>query len=199
MAVIFGPGIYYSEFAVEKGIYIEDYMEINGICLPLELLGKIYTADKIYISEKIEATITEVSTILPFHIIEQPLTVQAYIKGILSRNVFHPNKNAIEKFNEHIQNPKSYDPNEKFKILSAHPLWYNKLLVTKDYLPKSGSGRILHSTAGIGSIIPLVHKILPLIFESPQDERQELERIREIAKQYKEMGFSLLKKWLPTA
>ena len=199
MAVIFGPGIYYSEFSVERGIYLEDYMEINGICLPLELLGKIYTAEKIYISEKIEATITEVSTILPFHIIEQPITVQAYVKGILSRNVFYPNKNAIEKFNEHITNPRSYDPSEKFKILSAHPLWYNKLLVTKNYIPRSGSGKELYSTAGVGSIVPLVHKVLPLVFPTPQEEVQELERIRDIAKQYREMGLPLLKKWLPAA
>ena len=76
LAVIFGPGIYHAEFAVDKGNYLEDSLEINGVCLPLELLGKIYTADKIYQSDKIDATITEVSTILPFHIIEQEETVQ---------------------------------------------------------------------------------------------------------------------------
>ncbi|MHA2358576.1 MAG: hypothetical protein ACXABK_07410 [Candidatus Heimdallarchaeaceae archaeon] len=98
IAVIFGPGIYYSEFAVDRGNYLEDYLEINGICLPLDLLGKIYSAEKIYQSDKIDATITEVSTILPFHILEQSETVQTYVKGIISRNVFHPNKTAIDKF-----------------------------------------------------------------------------------------------------
>lgn len=198
LAVIFGPGIFYSEFSVEPGMYIEDYFEINGVCLPLDILGKIYTAEKIYHSDKIEATVTELSTILPFHIIEQSRTVQAYVRGIISRNVFHPNKNAIEKFNTHISDPRSYPVSEKFKIVSAHPLWFNKLLISSEVVPKSGSGKKLFSTAGIGSITPLVHKILPLLFASPQDEHRQLERIREIAKQYREMGMKLLKSWIPS-
>ncbi|MHA1686952.1 MAG: hypothetical protein ACTSYD_11210 [Candidatus Heimdallarchaeaceae archaeon] len=198
LAVIFGPGIYFAEFSVEPGMYIEDYFEINGICLPLDILGKIYTAERIYHSDKIDATITEISTILPFHIIEQSRTVQAYVRGIISRNVFHPNKNALEKFNSHISDPRSYPISERFKILSAHPLWFNKLLVSSEIIPRSGSGKKMFSTAGIGSISPLVHKLLPMIFSSPQDEIKQLERIREIAKQYREMGIKLLKSWIPS-
>ena len=198
IAVIFGPGIYYSEFAVDRGNYLEDSLEINGICLPLDLLGKIYTADKIYHSDKIDATITEVSTILPFHIIEQSETVQTYVKGIISRNVIHPNKSALEKFNQHIMDPVSYSKSDGFKIMSAHPLWYNKLLVEPDYEYRTGSGKKAYSTAGIGSLSGMVHKIKPIIFSSPQKERDQLDRIEEIVKQYREMGFHLLKAWIPS-
>ncbi|MHA1398466.1 MAG: hypothetical protein ACTSSF_12305 [Candidatus Heimdallarchaeaceae archaeon] len=198
IAVIFGPGIYYSEFSVEPGNYLEDFFEINGICLPLELLGKIYTAEKIYQSDKIDATITEVSTILPFHIIEQSESVQTYVKGIISRNVFHPNKSAIDKFNQHISKPDSYNIEEGFKIMSAHPLWFNKLLVESDVVYRTGSGKKAYSTAGIGSLSSMVHKLKPLIFESPQKEKEQLNRIREIVKQYKEMGIELLKAWIPS-
>jgi len=198
IAVIFGPGIYYSEFAVDKGNYLEDYLEINGICLPLDLLGKIYTAEKIYHSDKIEATITEVSTILPFHIIEQAETVQTYVKGIISRNVIHPNKVALDKFNQHISDPASYQMSSGFKIMSAHPLWYNKLLVESDHFFRTGSGKIAYSTAGIGSLSGMVHKLKPLFFPTPADERDQLERISEIVKQYREMGHKLLKAWMPS-
>ena len=198
IAVIFGPGIYYSEFAVDKGNYLEDYLEINGICLPLDLLGKIYTAEKIYHSDKIEATITEVSTILPFHIIEQTETVQTYVKGIISRNVIHPNKLALDKFNQHISDPSSYQKSSGFKIMSAHPLWFNKLLVESDHFFRTGSGKIAYSTAGIGSLSGMVHKLKPLFFSTPADENAQLDKISEIVKQYREMGHKLLKTWMPS-
>jgi len=198
IAVIFGPGIYYSEFAVDQGNYLEDYLEINGLCLPLDILGKIYTAEKIYHSDKIDATITEVSTILPFHILEQSESVQTYVKGIISRNVFHPNKTAIETFNKHISDPDSFQMNEGFKIMSAHPLWFNKLLVESDNVFRTGSGKRAYSTAGIGSLSGMVHKLKPTIFTSPQKEKEQLERIIEIVKQYREMGRELLKAWLPS-
>ena len=198
IAVIFGPGIYYTEFAVDKGNYLEDYFEINGVCLPLDLLGKIYTAEKIYHSDKIDATITEVSTILPFHILEQAETVQTYVRGIISRNVFHPNKNALDKFNEHINDPTSYLSKDGFKIMSAHPLWYNKLLVESDQVYRTGSGKRAYSTAGIGSLSSKVHKLKPIMFSTPNKERDQLERISEIVKQYREMGMKLLKAWVPS-
>ncbi len=198
IAVIFGPGIYYTEFAVDKGNYLEDYFEINGVCLPLDLLGKIYTAEKIYHSDKIDATITEVSTILPFHILEQAETVQTYVRGIISRNVFHPNKNALEKFNQHINNPTSYLSKDGFKIMSAHPLWYNKLLVESDQVYRTGSGKRVYSTAGIGSLSSMVHKLKPIMFSTPNKEKEQLERITEIVKQYKEVGMKLLKTWIPS-
>ncbi|MBY9000288.1 MAG: hypothetical protein KGD64_05195 [Candidatus Heimdallarchaeota archaeon] len=198
ISVIFGPGIYYTEFAVDKGNYLEDYFEINGVCLPLDILGKIYTAEKIYRSDKIDATITEVSTILPFHIIEQAETVQTYVRGIISRNVFHPNKNAIDKFNQHISDPSSYQAESGFKIMSAHPLWYNKLLVESDAVYRTGSGKRAFSTAGIGSLSSMVHKLKPILFSAPNKEKDQLERITEIVKQYREMGMNLLQKWIPS-
>ncbi|UJG41992.1 MAG: hypothetical protein K9W45_05875 [Candidatus Heimdallarchaeum aukensis] len=198
IAVIFGPGIFYSEFSIEPGNFLTNSFEINGICLPLDLLGKIYTAEKIYHSDKIEATITEVSTILPFHIIEQPQTIQAYIRGVISRNVFYPNKAALEFFNKHAVDDKSYKIEEGFKILSAHPLWFNKLLVNSSQIPKSGSGKKEYSTAGLGTVSASINKILPLIFSSPSKEEEQLEKIKEIAKQYKEMGLGILKSWIPT-
>ena len=198
ISVIFGPGIYFTEFAVDKGNYLEDYFEINGVCLPLDLLGKIYTAEKIYHSDKIDATITEVSTILPFHILEQAESVQTYVRGIISRNVFHPNKKALEKFNQHINDPTSYLPEDGFKIMSAHPLWYNKLLVESDQVYRTGSGKRAYSTAGIGSLSSMVHKLKPILFSTPNKEKEQLERISEIVKQYKEMGMKLLQAWIPT-
>ncbi len=198
ISVIFGPGIFYTEFSIEPGNFLTHSFEINGICLPLDLLGKIYTAEKIYHSDKIDATITEVSMILPFHIIEQPQTVQAYLKGIISRNVFHPNKVALDYFNEHIFDKESYNIEEGFKIMSAHPLWFNKLLLNPKQIPTTGSGKKELSSAGIGSISPTVHKLLPLIFPSPAKEKEQLEKIREIANQYRDMGYGLLKRWIPS-
>ena len=196
IAVIFGPGIFYSEFAVDlSGNYLDDFFEINGVCLPLDILGKLYTSEKIYHSDKIDATITEVSTIIPFHILEQPISVQTYVRGIISRNVFHPNKIAFEKFNQHIAKKSSYDQTEGFKIMSAHPLWFNKLLLPANLIPRTGSGKQAYSTAGLGSVSPFVHKLLPIIFPDIAKENEQLERISEIAKQYLEMGIKLLQKW----
>jgi hypothetical protein len=71
-------------------------------------------------------------------------------------------------------------------------------LVESDHFFETGSGKIAHSTAGIGSLSSMVHKLKPLIFPTPQKETQQLERITEIVKQYREMGKQLLKNWIPS-
>jgi hypothetical protein len=82
--------------------------------------------------------------------------------------------------------------------MSAHPLWYNKLLVESDQVYRTGSGKRAYSTAGIGSLSSMVHKLKPIMFSTPNKEKDQLERITEIVKQYKEMGSKLLKAWIPS-
>ena len=82
--------------------------------------------------------------------------------------------------------------------MSAHPLWYNKLLVESDTVYRTGSGKRAFSTAGIGSLSSMVHKIKPILFTSPAKEKEQLERISEIVKQYREMGMQLLNAWIPS-
>ncbi len=198
IAVIFGPGIFHSEFAVEPGKYIEQTLEINGVCISLDILNKIYTSERIYKSDTIDAVMTEVSTLVPFHIIEQSGTVQTYVRGILSRNVFHPNRIAIERFNQHIQDIRSYTKEEGFKILSAHPLWFNKLLVTNENIPLTGSGKKTISTPGVASVQAAVDKILHSVFPSEKDEMEKLQVIQKLKKEYNEMGIKILKEWIQT-
>lgn len=196
ISVIFGPGIFYSEFAIDRDNYLDSFFEINGLCLSLDLLGKIYTSEKIYSSDTINATITDVSTIIPFHVIEQPRTIQAYVKGILSRNVFHPNKVALELFNSHIQKKNSYNLSTGLKLLSAHPLWFNKFLVESENIPLTGSGKQSFTAAGVSSVLPEAGKLVPMLFSNSEEKNNELSRIKEIKKQYIEMGLGLLRNWI---
>ncbi|MCH8906879.1 MAG: hypothetical protein IH840_07300, partial [Candidatus Heimdallarchaeota archaeon] len=129
-AVLTGPGIFFTEFSLDQGSHITNHREINMIIIPNELLSKMLDAPPIFTSS-IKATMNELISIIPFSLIEEAETVQALLRGVISRNIFHPNKAALDVFLEEIKSPRTYHPNDGFKILSAHKEFFNRLLLSQ--------------------------------------------------------------------
>ncbi len=196
LSIIAGPGIFYTEFSIEPGKYLTNIREINMILMPQEHFERLINAPPI-VNAKIDATVNELMCMMPFHIIEAPYSVQALTRGIVSRNVFHPNKPALEHLWRTCKDKHSFDPRNGFSILSAHPHFYNRLLLTKRNNQKGLEDRSYHlASAGIAAILDNAEKILNEIMP-PEHQKELLEKFVKIKEEYAKIGHELLTNWAP--
>lgn len=189
-----GPAIFYTEFSLDKGHYTTDFREINTIVLPLEILQRVMDAPPIFDS-KIDATINELISIIPFSLIEESASIQALLKGIVSRNIFMPNRNAIDTFTREIASPKSFHPSDGFKTLSAHEEYFNRLLLSKPPPQARGDASINLTSAGIASI--LVDTSLEDEFFDEKEKNRLLLTFRDLKKEFNETGKRLIADFMP--
>lgn len=193
-AILAGPGIFYTEFSLDSGSNITNFREINMILLPLTMLDKLLSAPQIFES-KIEATINELISIVPFSLIEEVHTVQALLRGIISRNIFMPNKNAVDIFMKEIENPSSYHPREGIKMLSAHEEYFNRLLLSVAPSETKGDSSINITSAGIASI--LIDTALVDEFFEPKERDRLLLLFKDLKREFNETGKSLIEDFMP--
>ncbi len=194
-ALISGPGVLFTEFSLDPGKYITNQRSINLILLPLDHLERLLNAPPITRGELHGSTINELITIIPFSLIEEAYTIQALIRGIISRNVFHPNKAAIDAFTKLIKAPESFNVREGFQILSAHDENYNRLMIVNPL--KSFDTKDLYnlSSAGVASIVDGTKLLNELL--TPEQQNLILIKIRDVIKEYKSTGEKLIYDWLP--
>ncbi len=197
VVVLTGAGLYFSKFLVGGG-YVYDQREINGIALPMESLESLFNAEKIYQSDKIDAQINEMCSMIPFTLITQPSSVQAFVRGVFSRNIFLPYKETFDSLLRHCESAQSYVPEEGFKILSGAEPFANKILVSQEFA-ETGKGReYCKPTAGLSNIIPALDKILYNIFPDPQKIKERVAKINELKTEFVKVGHILLKEWIPS-
>ncbi len=195
LAILTGPGILFTEFSISPGSYTTDYREINMVLLPMLELRKLLTATPIFESD-IDATVNELLSILPFNLIEEAYTKQALLRGVMTRNIFHPNKASVDTFMKVMNDPKSVNPKEGFKILSAHPEYFNRLLLTERPNEKSGDASLNVTSAGIASILTNGQSLLDELIPSRKEQGELLLTFKEIKKQFNEIGRSLIQDWI---
>lgn len=193
--LIAGPGILYTEFSLDPGNYITNVRPINMLVLPSSLTNEILEAPSIFSGDLKDATLTEKIGIIPFELIEVQYSAQAFLRGVISRNVFHPNKNAIDHFTEAMHNPESFKVDDGIYMLSAHEEYHNRLLISR---PQKSSGDKSYniSHAGLTSIVngtPLINELIP----ERKDQEEFLLMIRSIKKEYISTGEKLLLNWMP--
>ncbi len=199
LAMISGPGILFTEFSLDKGKFITNVREINMVLLPMDHFEKLMNAPPIFEGDIHGSTINELITMIPFSIIEEAYSIQAMLRGVISRNIFLPNKAAIDAFNTVIKDPESFRPSHGFSILSAHPDYYNRLLLTGEGNPNAiakGDSSYSISSAGIASIIngrTLLNEIIP----DKQEQEKLLIKIRDVKFQYIQTGEKLIYDWIP--
>ena len=196
ISLVTGPGIFYTEFATDPGKYIVNVREINMLLLPEVHLKKLLEAPSSIHSKSFNGTINDYLALIPFHIIESAYSIQALTRGVVRRSVFHPNKPALDAFLKQVKDKDSYRKIDGFKILSAHPHYYNRLLLTKP--PKTSGADSFYnlSSAGIAAILDngqrLIDEIIP-----PMKQLEILEKILKVKKQYVELGHRILTDWMP--
>lgn len=192
--LITGFGIYWVKFEVSVGSIVTDFREITGIVLPLDLYDKAQDeTGSVLGSEKIR--MTEYLTSIPFSLILAKKTTQMYLRGVLARNVFLPNKECFDQLFACSKDPNSFGREEGLKILSGGlstqiQLYTNELLIEKDL---SGYSNLI---AGVKNIQPKLYKILAdLQLESMREGF--FDKIKQMKKDFREIGRKYLLDWMP--
>ncbi|MHA2233006.1 MAG: hypothetical protein ACXAB4_10980 [Candidatus Hodarchaeales archaeon] len=159
--LMIGPGVYYTAFRLSPSEIITDYREITGVLLPLEMYEKAQDVSASVISTTQNFLMTEYLTSIPFSIIEAKQTTQMFLRGVIARNVIHPNREAYDLLVKICEDIESFNLDEGFKILSGGlstkiPLYTNEILTEKPIQRNKYSTL----TAGIKNIQPKVEKII---------------------------------------
>lgn len=125
--LIVGPGIYSIAFRYEGGI-VSDSRDITGMILSPSLLDIISSAKKEY-DGATDLVLNEHTVEIPFSIVEKPLSVQEYERGILAVKVFTSFKDAFKELEKRCGDPESYPKEHGLKILSSSMEFANRVLI----------------------------------------------------------------------
>jgi hypothetical protein len=192
--LITGLGIYWVKFQLGVGSIVTDYREITGIVLPLDLYEKAQDeSGQVLNSEKMR--MTQYMTSIPFSLILAKSTTQMYMRGVIARNIFHPNKESFDQFLALCKDKNSFNPDEGFKILSGGlssqiPLYTNELLTEK---PLAGYSNLI---AGVKNTQPKLDKILETLQLDTMSE-PFFEKLNKMKVEFSEIGRNYLVDWMP--
>jgi hypothetical protein len=125
--LIIGPGIYSIAFRHEGGI-VSDSRDITGMILSPSLLDVITSAKKEY-EGATDLVMNEHTVEIPLSIVEKPLSVQEYERGILAVKVFTTFKDAFKELDKRCADPRSYPKEHGLKILSSSMEFANRVLI----------------------------------------------------------------------
>nr|MDO8097774.1 hypothetical protein [Candidatus Njordarchaeota archaeon] len=125
-----GPGVFHSTFRVRGGL-VADKKEITGVALSPHLLDVIGSAKKEYEGEA-DLVLNEHVAEIPFSIIDEPLPVQEYQRGILAVKVFTAFKDAFKELEEACSDELAFSKEHGLKILNSHMELGNRILIGKE-------------------------------------------------------------------
>ncbi len=177
---LFGMGLYFSKFELDSGRYILDQRELNTLLLSDFVYDYMVTAKKSALLDDEDVIINDLAIKIPLDLSKKTGTQQAFIKGVLTRNIFIPYKEVILRMLEHGQKMGTYSIDQTgYKILSSHPSNYNRILLS-DAFKKANHSEYVQPTAGISNIQFTADKIMNEFFS-----HQELSTINNSIKYLK--------------
>lgn len=189
-----GVGIYYTQFRLSPGEIIDDYREITGIVLPMDIYEKGQDMSGSIVDTK-DLLMTEFMITVPFSLFNVEQTRQMYLRGVIARNVYHPYKECFEKLLEVCRDPMSLNIEEGLKVLSGGlskeiPLYTNEILTEQNLEDYS------KMVAGIKNIQPKLDKIVTdLQIQGLKDPI--FKKINQIKKNFVNIGYPRLLDWMP--
>ncbi len=192
-----GVGLYYTQFRLSPGEIIDDQREITGIILPMDVYDRAQDMSRSLVkSAENLLMMTEVMITIPFSIFESEQTKQMYLRGIISRNVYHPYKECFTKMYEICKSKDSFLEENGLKVLSGGlnseiPLYTNEILTEEKLGPDYS-----RLTAGLKNIQPKLDKIITDLQIIGLKE-PIFENIQIIKKDFSEKGWPRLLDWMP--
>jgi len=189
-----GIGIYYTQFRLTPGEIIDDYREITGIVLPMDLYEKAQASASLVNSE--DLVMTELMTTIPFALFEVEQTKQMYLRGVIARNIFHPYKESFNQLLNVCKDENSLSINDGLKVLSGGlnvnvPLYTNEILTEKPL-----STNYMRLTAGLKNIQPKLEKIV-MDLQIDGLRLPIFEKIDLMKKEFEEVGYPKFIDWMP--
>jgi len=152
---LFGLGYYFLKFELESGKYITDNRMLTGLVLPDFVYDHMATSGNVTLEEDRDVVIAEKVIKIPVDLSNKSEDHLTFIKGVLMRNLFIPNKDIFLEMMEKIRAEDSYQiSNLGHMILSAHWDFFNQILVSNKLYAISANQDFtyLDSTAGLDAI-----------------------------------------------
>jgi len=196
LILITGPGIYFAEFSIGTSMLVRDHREISAILLPKTTIEQMWDAPSIFRGENTNITLNELVATIPFDLILRDYEEQAFIRGVLARNIFLPYREVFDLLYEACRSANSYLSEEGLKCLSASPLWFNRLLVQQRFAHTPRYSSYVQLTAGLSNIQPELDRFLSDIFDEPH-VAQLMTRITTLKQNYTKIGKRILQEWIP--
>jgi hypothetical protein len=192
--LITGLGVYFVKFQLGAGSIVTDYREITGIVLPLDVYEKAQDESG-SVLDSTALRMTEYMTSIPFSLILARRTTQMYLRGVLARNVFLPNKECFDQLLKSCKDPNSFKEEEGFKILSGG-LSSDRQFYTNELLTEKHLGNYTSLTAGIKNTQPKLNKIITdLQLDTIRDAF--FTKLQKIKREFWEIGRNYLLDWVP--
>jgi len=160
---LFGLGYYFLKFELESGKYITDNRILTGLILTDFVYDHMANSENITLEEDPDVIIAEKVIKVPIDLSNKSEDHLTFIKGVLMRNVFIPNKDIFLEMMEKVRMEDSYQiSNSGHMILSAHWDFFNQILVSNEIyaLTANHNFTYLDSTAGLDAINFAVDKLL---------------------------------------
>jgi hypothetical protein len=149
---LFGLGYYFLKFELESGKYVTDNRVLTGLILPDFAYDHMATSSNITLEEDPDVIIAEKVIKVPINLSNKPENHVTFIKGVLMRNVFIPNKDIFLEMMDIISQADSYQVlSDGHKLLSSHWDAYNQILVS-DKMRAQADSPYLNPTAGLDGI-----------------------------------------------
>ena len=186
--------MYWVKFELGAGSIVTDYRELTGIVLPFDYYHRAQDeAEQVLKSEKMR--MTEYMTSIPFSLILEKATTQMYLRGVISRNIFHPYKESFDQFLKLCKDPNSFNPEEGHKILSGG-LTADKSLYGNELLTQKPLGEYSRLIAGIKNTQPKLNKILENLQLDSMSEAF-FEKLELMKNEFSQIGRKHLVDWMP--
>ncbi len=192
--LITGLGIYWVKFELGAGSIVTDYRELTGMVLPFDVYHRAQDeTEQVLKSEKMR--MTEYMTSIPFSLIQEKSTTQMYLRGVISRNIFHPYKESFDQFLVLCKDPNSFNSGEGHKILSGG-LTANRSLYGNELLTQKPLGEYSRLTAGIKNTQPKLNKILETL-QLDTMSGAFFDKLDKMKSEFSEIGRKYLVDWMP--
>ncbi|MFW9950918.1 MAG: hypothetical protein ACFFKA_12440, partial [Candidatus Thorarchaeota archaeon] len=160
---LFGLGYHFLKFELESGKYITDNRILTGLVLSDFVYDHMATSVNVTLEEDPDVIVAEKVIKVPLNLSNKSEDHLTFIKGVLMRNVFIPNKDIFLEMIEKIRTEVSYQlSKEGHMILSAHWDFFNQILVSNKMhaLTVNQNFTYLNSTAGLDAINFAADKLL---------------------------------------
>jgi hypothetical protein len=149
---LFGLGYYFLKFEIESGKYITDNRILTGIILSDFAYDHMATSTNVTLEDDHDVIIAEKVIKVPIDLSYESESHKTFIKGVLMKNIFMPNKDIFLEMMKKIRNSDSYQiTKDGHMLLSTHWDFYNQILVS-DKIKEKSDLSYMNSVAGLNGI-----------------------------------------------
>ena len=186
-----GAGLYYIQFRVTPKMINTDFRELTCLLISLDDYEKAQDMSHSTIKSE-NLRMTELMISIPFALILARQTTQMFMRGVIARNVVHPNKDCFDGLFQMCNNPNTLSIESGYKLLSGGGKFANHLLTEKHLDSYS------QVTAGLKNVKTSASTILDSLQLTDSNIRRAVfEKIRLIKRDFVDIGYPRLMDWMP--